>query len=572
MKKFLFIWIVGLVLTGCVKEDDSSKVVTDEKIEKLYKEIEPLADAILLSGQPDWSALAAKYKDRKEIKEMDVREDCFAIEFANGEIRGWLLPPPASTTDNHLKNDLLQLSSDILEKIQTKSNTLEEKTPSIAFVNSNWHISEGYKDYISDIVIPAFNKTWSVTEANGKRGATLDFFANKLSDYDVVFIYAHGGLALNNKIWIETGEEATAGVIEKIKVTLGVGKTAVFNQTDYVDGKQVITSHVFISGDFISDNYAGSPFPNSFIYLASCHGLQYPEKFAKHFVDHGAKVVAGWNETNCIGLIAGASLLYDYMFIDRYNLADAITRMPNEAKINNHRNSSAANPQCLPPNPHYAELVYYGRDEGSNQSGLYKGGDYRLYNNEEVVIINGIRWATRNVATPGAFAANPESYGSYYQWNRGTTDWTADWNGIGSGSVGPGSVNSRAPLLGWTGNWARANDPCPTGWHIPSETDFSKLRDQTKVASVWTTINNVNGRRFTDIANSNTLFLPAAGSRDYTLNGNLSSINILGSYWCIPIEANTYSTSFVIIHANGSDHGWSTDYQRNGNNIRCVKD
>ena len=34
------------------------------------------------------------------------------------------------------------------------------------------------------------------------------------------------------------------------------------------------------------------------------------------------------------------------------------------------------------------------------------------------VVINGVRWATRNVDKPGTFAANPEDAGMLYQWNR----------------------------------------------------------------------------------------------------------------------------------------------------------
>jgi len=43
---------------------------------------------------------------------------------------------------------------------------------------------------------------------------------------------------------------------------------------------------------------------------------------------------------------------------------------------------------------------------------------------EESVVINGVRWATRNVGARGTFVQNPEDYGDYYQWNRGTTDYT----------------------------------------------------------------------------------------------------------------------------------------------------
>ena len=33
------------------------------------------------------------------------------------------------------------------------------------------------------------------------------------------------------------------------------------------------------------------------------------------------------------------------------------------------------------------------------------------------VVINGVKWATRNVAAPGKFATSPEDAGMFYQWN-----------------------------------------------------------------------------------------------------------------------------------------------------------
>jgi hypothetical protein len=34
------------------------------------------------------------------------------------------------------------------------------------------------------------------------------------------------------------------------------------------------------------------------------------------------------------------------------------------------------------------------------------------------VVINGVKWATRNVDAPGTFAESPQAAGMFYQWNR----------------------------------------------------------------------------------------------------------------------------------------------------------
>ena len=138
--------------------------------------------------------------------------------------------------------------------------------------------------------------------------------------------------------------------------------------------------------------------------------------------------------------------------------------------------------------------------------------------NEEGVIINSVKWATRNVGIPGTFATKPEDAGMFYQWNRikawSTTGDIIDWDG-------------RNP----TGNtWAKANDPCPTGWRVPTFEEILTLLDTRKVSNEWTTLNGVNGRIFTDVTTGNSLFLPAAGNR-YHSNGTLYDVGEHGCYW-----------------------------------------
>ena len=122
---------------------------------------------------------------------------------------------------------------------------------------------------------------------------------------------------------------------------------------------------------------------------------------------------------------------------------------------------------------------------------------------DEGVIINGVKWATRNVAEPGLFATDPEDAGMFYQWNRKkawspackATDMTDDFYNLTSGEF-----------------WEEANDPTPAGWRIPATSDFTKLCDKSKVNNEWVIVNGKNGRRFTDKETGNSIFLPAVGS------------------------------------------------------------
>jgi len=133
---------------------------------------------------------------------------------------------------------------------------------------------------------------------------------------------------------------------------------------------------------------------------------------------------------------------------------------------------------------------------------------------EQGVVINGVRWATRNVDAPGTFAANPEDAGMFYQWNRKKA-WPA------TGTI-TGWDSSKPP--------GTANDPSPAGWRVPTLDEIKKLLDTDKVSNVWTTQNGVNGRRFIDKASGNSIFLPAAGGRIYS-DGTLDGVGSVGDYW-----------------------------------------
>jgi len=138
---------------------------------------------------------------------------------------------------------------------------------------------------------------------------------------------------------------------------------------------------------------------------------------------------------------------------------------------------------------------------------------------DTVVVINGVKWATRNVDAFGTFAEKPESAGMFYQWNRPKA-----WNA------------TDATVTGWdasypTGTtWEKANDPSPKGWRVPTKEEMDKLFNIEKVSDEWTTQNGVTGRKFTDKATGNSLFFPAAGWRDDS-DGTLYYAGTGGGYW-----------------------------------------
>ena len=185
------------------------------------------------------------------------------------------------------------------------------------------------------------------------------------------------------------------------------------------------------------------------------------------------------------------------------------------------------------------------------------------------VIINDVIWAARNVGAPGTFAANPEDAGMFYQWNRSIGWSTTDpiinsdndsiWNGLDVYIDNDGILNR--PVVD-DNTWEKVNDPCPSGWRLPTNTEFESL---ISFDNKWTTLNGVNGRIFS--SDTNSLFLPAVGHRKW--NGSLHSVNEFGYYFSSNID-NHY-IDFLVFDSN-LVLAKTFNYYMEGVSVRCVAD
>jgi len=155
---------------------------------------------------------------------------------------------------------------------------------------------------------------------------------------------------------------------------------------------------------------------------------------------------------------------------------------------------------------------------------------------DEGVVINGVKWATRNVDAPGTFAANAESSGMFYQWNR-QVGWSTTDPVVNSNGGNTFDWDSSVPA-GIT--WEKANDPSPSGWRVPTSAEIQSLLDTNKVVTELTTQNGITVRKFTDLETGNSLFFPAAGYR--TIRGALQAPATIGYYWS-STQSNTNSSN-----------------------------
>jgi len=198
---------------------------------------------------------------------------------------------------------------------------------------------------------------------------------------------------------------------------------------------------------------------------------------------------------------------------------------------------------------------------------------------EEGVVINGVRWATRNLDVGGQFVAKPEDYGALFQWGRradghesrisGTTTTLSDTDTPAHGDF----IIAEEVPWDWRdpyddnlwGATKTANDPSPAGWRVPTREELRSLTDTTYVTHVWTTENDVNGYRCTDKATGASLFLPAAGYREGS-NGSLYNAGTNGTYWS-STPSDIYAT---ILYSGGIFSVYYRSYRADGNSVRCV--
>ena len=165
------------------------------------------------------------------------------------------------------------------------------------------------------------------------------------------------------------------------------------------------------------------------------------------------------------------------------------------------------------------------------------------------VVINGVRWATRNVGAPGQFVTNPEDPGMLFQWNR-IRGWAA------GGSVS--GWNSSTP----TGtSWERENDPCPPGWRLPTD---AELRTLFHARCYFTTINGRDGCRFGTALYH--IFMPVVGARNHS-DGALFNTGI-GFYWS-STQHNNMNAMYLDFSASEWNAGVSVG-RAFGLSVRCV--
>ena len=197
--------------------------------------------------------------------------------------------------------------------------------------------------------------------------------------------------------------------------------------------------------------------------------------------------------------------------------------------------------------------------------------DYQL-----VTSGTGKIWLDRNLGATQVATSSTEiaSYGDLYQWGRNSdghqirTNTTTTPGPKARGSEGSNFITSGGDWLTVPDNtrWAAsktANDPCPTGFKVPTDTELEAERNNggTGFWGTGSLQNNALG------AFNSALKLPVAGCRSRS-TGALTYVGSNGYYWSSTVSG----TSARTLYFYSSNANVSSLHRALGFSVRCIKE
>ena len=193
------------------------------------------------------------------------------------------------------------------------------------------------------------------------------------------------------------------------------------------------------------------------------------------------------------------------------------------------------------------------RQEEEERRRQSQGG---ISTSKEVDLGLSVNWAGWNVG-----ASSPEGYGSFFAWGETSPKSGEYVESTYRYHDGSSYINIGSNIRGTQYDAARAN--WGGSWRMPTKAECEELVN--RCTWKWTTYNGVDGMKVTG-PNGNSIFLPAAGRRRYTLNLRGS----YGDYWSGSFLESDSSRAWDL-YFSSSGTGVGNNYRESGRSVRPVK-
>ena len=216
---------------------------------------------------------------------------------------------------------------------------------------------------------------------------------------------------------------------------------------------------------------------------------------------------------------------------------------------------------CVPKTLYVFDAFNFVSTSNNTPSGLSSTDVYST--------TTGKTWMDRNLgATQVATSStDADSYGDLYQWGRNTDGHqirtsTIVLGPVASGAEGANFIKNATTPYDWLtvqdvtrwGATKTANDPCPTGFRVPTESELDAER-------VLFATNNAAG------AFTSELKLPVAGYRRYS-TGVLTLVGSYGFYWSSTVSG----TRARYLYFDSSSASMDINLRAYGYSVRCIKE
>lgn len=176
-------------------------------------------------------------------------------------------------------------------------------------------------------------------------------------------------------------------------------------------------------------------------------------------------------------------------------------------------------------------------------------------------------------ATEGIDPFSPEAgnHGAKYQWGAQpgeTGRYISQTNDQSNSGTVSGWISTSKPSGSWSDASKTSNDPCPSGYKVPTRAQWQAVISNNNVERVGSWADNGNymtALYFRNPSNIRTLMLPAAGYRSYT-DGTLYHRGYGGYYW----SSSEATSDASYLYFNGVSVNVRNSNRTLGFSVRCV--